>query len=273
MMALTVANRGMDGHLDTVACPDWPLLICLLGRFRVLVDGKVVPIRPGGKMASLLTSLALHLDGVDRHTLLNLLWPDHDPELARQSLNTLVSSVHNLFAEALSGLPPVLHTDGYYRLNTRAGVGLDTEQFDSYVDVADRHHDFGDLASAEATYERAVACYCGDLGSGKDVRAVMERERLRARYLTSLLRLAQYAFARADDDRCLTHSRALLATEACREDAHRLIMSVYVRRGERVLALRQYRLCETTLASDFGAVPELATRELFDRIRLNPAYI
>ena len=41
--------------------------------------------------------------------------------------------------------------------------------------------------------------------------------------------------------------------------------------GERVQAMRQYLLCERLLRETFDAVPEPATRELYDRLRLYPA--
>jgi Flp pilus assembly protein TadB len=40
--------------------------------------------------------------------------------------------------------------------------------------------------------------------------------------------------------------------------------------GQRVQALRQYQLCERLLRQTFDAVPEPATRALFDRLRLDP---
>jgi hypothetical protein len=48
-------------------------------------------------------------------------------------------------------------------------------------------------------------------------------------------------------------------------------MCSYAQLGQRVQALRQYLLCERLLREAFDAVPEEATRELYDRLRLNPA--
>ena len=72
---------------------------------------------------------------------------------------------------------------------------------------------------------------------------------------------------------CLSHARRLLANDPCREDAYRLMMRCYVRLGERAQALRQYRLCQTILRTEFDAVPEPATTALFDQIRLDPGSI
>src|SRR4051794_12082389 len=69
---------------------DMPILICLLGSFRVLKAGEAVALRSGGKVQALLRQLSLHRhDGVSREALLDSLWPESDAALAGQSLNSL----------------------------------------------------------------------------------------------------------------------------------------------------------------------------------------
>jgi len=84
-----------------------PVLVCLLGSFRVVKFGQTVSLKSGGKAESLLANLALsaHL-GLSRDQILTLLWPASDPTLASQSLNTLVYSLHRALGDALSGRPP-----------------------------------------------------------------------------------------------------------------------------------------------------------------------
>ena len=112
--------------------------------------------------------------------------------------------------------------------------------------------------------------YRGDLCVGADVQAIVERERLRASFLTLVARLADLHFGAGEYSECLDFALALLAHDPCREDAHRLVMRCFVRRGERAQALHQYRVCETILAQEFSAAPEPATTALFDQLRLAP---
>jgi DNA-binding SARP family transcriptional activator len=99
---------------------------------------------------------------------------------------------------------------------------------------------------------------------------VVERERLRVRYLTLLARLADVHFSQGEYDACLGLAWRLLGHDPCREDAHRLVMQCYTRLGERAHALHQYRLCADILRAEFDAAPEAATLALFDQIRLSP---
>lgn len=252
-----------------------PVLICLLGNFRVLKAGLPVPVRPGGKVEALLCVLSLaHDRGVPRDALLSALWPNGDGTLAGQSLNSLVYSVHRLLGEAIGGAPPVVRRDGSYCLNFEAGIMVDFLCFDRLVAVSDECLRAGLVERAMAGYAEAVALYQGGLWSGADLHtdtlALMERERLRAQYLSLLARLAQDAFDHGRYDECLECASRILAEDPCREDAHRLAMRCYVRRGERAQALRQYRLCQAVLRREFEMSPEPATQLLFEQIRLSP---
>jgi DNA-binding SARP family transcriptional activator len=105
------------------------------------------------------------------------------------------------------------------------------------------------------------------------IRALVERERLRAVYLSLLGQVADHYFREKDYRNALRHSLLLLRHDPCREDAHRLVMRCYVRFGQRAQAFRQYRTCERMLESEFDARPEPLTEALFDQLRTAPGSI
>jgi DNA-binding SARP family transcriptional activator len=248
------------------------VVICLLGSFQVLASGRPMVLRGGGKVEALLSTLALHAEhGLTRERILDNLWPEADSALAGQSLNTLVYSIHRLLGPELGGAAPVLCSGGWYRLNLGAGMSIDLHDFEAHATRGDQLHEAGQARDAALYYTLAVETYRGDLSAGPDMHSLVERERLRARYLNALAQLADLHFAEANYEACLRTVLRLLAVDGCREDAHRLAMRCYLRRGERAQALRQYRLCESILASEFEAAPEPATRLLFEQIRLDPA--
>jgi DNA-binding SARP family transcriptional activator len=197
-------------------------------------------------------------------------WPDAEPQLAAQSLNSLVHHLQRLLGRPLSGAQLLLHVNGCYRLNFEAGVDVDAIRFATLADDGDRQRREMNLASALESYRCAVDLYRGDLTGGVQVQAVVERERLRSVYLTLLARLAEHSFQEGDYAACQGFAQRSLACEPCREDAHRMLMRCYVRQAERAQALRQYRLCENVLRAEFDAIPEAATTALFDQIRRNP---
>lgn len=264
------ASQRAETYQSTAA-PPFPVLICLMGGFRLLKFGHPIPVRGGGKTETLLSNLALRRGRpVQRDTLLSTLWPDVERTLAGQSLHSLVYSLHKQFGDVIGGEAPVVLADGRYQLNVEAGIGIDIASFEALASGGDTRARRGDGAAAVEAYRQAVDLYRGDLSCGADICAVVERERLRARYLTLLGRIASYYYSAHDYVACLDHALLLIDKEPCREDAHRLVMRCYMRRGERAQALRQYRLCEHVLRTEFDATPEPATNALFDQIRLDP---
>jgi DNA-binding SARP family transcriptional activator len=251
----------------------WTVLICLLGRFRLVTSEHHEPIRVGGKTQTLLSMLALAPRGVAREDLLGAVWPDSDRPLAAQSLNSLVHHLQRALNEPLGGEHLLLRDSGCYRLNHDAGVAVDALRFAALVANGDRQAAAGDADAALVSYCDAEHLYGGDLEEVASVDAVVERERLRAMYLTVLGRLADHHFAAGDYATSQQYARRSLAWEPCREDAHRVLMRCYVRQGERAQALRQYRICEGLLRVEFEAAPEAATRRLFDQVRDDPGVI
>jgi DNA-binding SARP family transcriptional activator len=257
----------------TVAARE-PVLICLLGGFRLLKAGVEVPVRYGGKTETLLSSLALRERyRAPREWLLATLWPDGDAARSLHALNSLVHALRQLLGDALAGEPPVVHVAGSYALNVVAGVSVDIARFDTLASAAKEWFSMGDTAAAMHSCLEAVALYGGDVCAVDDVRAVVERERLRALYLSLLGRVADHAFQERDYQSTLRYALRLLLHDPCREDAHRLVMRCYVRLGERAQALRQYRTCQQILASEFGACPEPLTDALFQQVRLDPGSV
>jgi DNA-binding SARP family transcriptional activator len=250
------------------------VLICLFGSFRLFRQGVIVPVRTGGKTEALLSCLALrHGHRMPRDTLLATLWPETDPAHASQSLTTLVHAVRRLLGSTLAGAPPVLYEDGCYGLNSREGVAVDVARFDALASAGERSMRAGDAAGAVRSWEHAVSLYWGDVCTGIDVQAIIERERLRAMHLTLLARLADHHLQAGEHREALEYARRLLQHDPCREDAHRLMMRCHVHLGERAQALRQYHVCRQILEREFGATPEPSTDVLFARVRLNPTSV
>lgn len=249
----------------------WPIFIGLLGHFRLLKAGSPLTIRSGGKTELMLAQLGLsYKNYVSRNTLTSLLWPMSETTLANQSLNSLVYSLHKLIGDALGGAPLIIHEEGMYRLNSEAGVGVDVACFDAVTQVADQQLRTGEHSLALAYYHQSLLLYRGDLCIATDVHTIIERERLRARYLTLLGRLATYHYYAGNYSESAEYAWRLLRCDPSREDAHRMVMRCYVQQGERAAALRHYCICREILRAEFDTVPEPATMALFEQIRNQP---
>src|SRR5579884_3568706 len=250
---------------------DWPIFIGVLGDFRLLRSGHTVQAVSGGKL-EILVALLAHRGGarVARDTLLAVLWPDIDPTLARQSLNSLVYTLRKHLSGALGGASPIECVDSFYRLNLATGIGVDLSLYTQLIAQGDTQRRSLDLSLARRSYAQALELYRGDLWGCSDVHALMERERLRASYLTLLAWMADDAFARREYIDCRDFCSRLLVGDPHREDAHRQVMRCCIRMGERAQALHQYQVCADLLRVAFDAAPEPETTALYEQVRLHP---
>lgn len=249
------------------------LFVSLFGTFRLRAFGKQIALS-GTKAEALVRYLALHCgQPVTREQLLQELWPDVETELAGPSLNSLTYGLRKLVVGIHGSVAPVLQADGYYQLNSEAGVGVDVTCFDRLVDIGAGLLREGNPVRAEDYFMEALRLYRGDLCAGISLHEMIERERLRGRYLQVLAHLADYHFAQGNYDACLGHAARLLANDPCREDAHRAVMRSYVRLGQRAQALRQFQLCQAILRTELEVTPEPATTGLYEQIRSDPGAV
>ena len=264
-----IESGGVQAALNDYS---WPVMICLLGEFRLVKKmGEPIAIHSGGKGGNLLRLLALKYNSfVGRDTILDHLWPEASPELALQSLNSLVYGLRKQLSKHLGGLAPIISRDGFYRLNTQAGLGVDVIAFDSLARQSENAAQAGDMEFAAQAARKAIQYYQGDLYGGEELAETLEQERLRALFLTLLARFADDFFNKGNYADCLQYAHRLLDYDPCREDAYRMVMRCHVRKGERAESLRQYHLCRSILFSEFEAAPEPATSALYDQIRTDP---
>jgi DNA-binding SARP family transcriptional activator len=252
------------------SAPD-SVAICALGCFKLCIDNMPLSIGSDSKLAHLLLCVALtHSHRLPRHQLLERIWPEVEPALAAQSLNSVVHSLHKLTRPLAHGTELILYESGFYQLNRSANIWIDVEQFDTYNTLARRAFAQGDAERGTAYCQQALALYQGDLCGGADFKIVLERERLRVAFLDLLASLADHYHVQSNPTEALEYLQRLLAHDPCREDAHRLAMCCYMRHGRRAQALRQYHLCCQALALEFNVQPEPATTALFEQIRLRP---
>ncbi len=265
------AKLFLASTTQTIDLTGWPVFICLLGGFRLVRTGQHFELRNAEKMGALLAHLAIqdHF-GASREQLIQAIWPNTQAELAGHALNSLIYNLHKMLGEAMGGARPVLYLDGHYQLNVEAGIGVDIAYFDVLIHEGHHQEKNGQLNAAIRTYERALKLYRGDLCIVSNTQSLILCEALRAQYLTLLARLADHYFEACNYAECLEYAQRLLTADACREDAHRVVMRCYMRQGMRAQALHQYRVCVAILRSEFNVAPEPATEALYRQIQSKP---
>jgi DNA-binding SARP family transcriptional activator len=257
---------------QAAARPPRTLAVHALGPLRVFRDGRELPPWSNRRSRSLLKYLLFHRDRpVPKEVLMDLWWPEAGERAARNNLNVAVHGLRRALRVDADEPTCVVFEDDAYRLHPDLDVWVDADEFEFLVGAARRSHRAGDRESAARDHEAALDLYAGDLFAA-DPYEEWSLPRIRSLQDDYLRALVAFADARLDDgDREGAEDayRRALAADPCREEAHRGLMRCYVAARERALALRQYRLCESTLASTLGLGPGPETAALHERIRLD----
>lgn len=221
------------------------LRLNLLGPPRIERTGRPVAMDTR-KATALLTYLAMTAQPQARDTIAGLLWPDADAERARGALRRTLSTLRT----GLAG--DELRVDGpRISLNDDA-IDLDVRRFRALV--------------GEGRLADAVTAYTGDFLSGFTLRDSAEfdewqaaqAEGLRQELAAVLEKLASSEEPR----RAIGYAKRWLELDPLHEPAHRALMRIHARAGDRVAAVRQFHECKRILDRELGVSPLAETLTL-----------
>jgi len=243
----------------------------LLGRFQARAgDTRLTPLEASARPRELLGYLIVFRSRPHhREALSDALWgdcPGSSPRKnLRQALWQLQGAMKQCPAEcgdALLELDPE-----WVRVRPDAEVWTDVQVLErAFARSKDRAGE--DLSADEAALLReAVDLYAGDLLEGwyQDW-CLFERERLKSIYLAILDKLLAYSEAQREWDAGLAYGSTILRYDRAHERAHRQMMRLHYRAGDRTAAVRQYWTCSAELGRALGIEPGEATTRLFEEI-------
>ncbi|MCL4301526.1 MAG: tetratricopeptide repeat protein [Anaerolineae bacterium] len=234
----------------------------LLGSPEVWLDGQVVTGFRSGKARALLYYLAVSGRAQPRSVLTGLFWGEVAEQHARRSLTMTLSNLRQLLGSHLDIARETVAFDA------NSPYWLDVPVFEAGVAAASQGQDIEEL-------KQAIALYRGDFLEGFYLHdapefeqwVLVERARLRERVLRALHLLADHLAAQDDLPQAIETMRRLLALEPWREEAHRYLMLLLARDGQRSAALAQFEICRQMLADELAVEPGPETIALYEQIR------
>ena len=218
----------------------------MVGRTRIETDTR--------KATALLAYLAVSEQPQRRATLAALLWPDNDEQKARGALRRTLS---------------VLRTALGDRWLDAEGETIDLDRASVRVDVVELRR-----AIKDGRLDEAITLYRGDFLQGFSLRdssafddwQAAQADALRSEYADALAQRTTVAERAGDLPAAIAHARKRLALDPLHEPAHRDLMRLYARSGDRTAALRQYREAARLLDQELGVAPVSETRVLYEAI-------
>lgn len=206
---------------------------------------------------------------VPKDVLMEVLWPDGDPEAARRNLHQAIYSLRQTLRQDAPDFDHILFHNDAYLFHHDMNVWIDFVQFERYMILGQQQEMSGRAEEAMAAYGMAEELYTGDFleEDPYEVWASGQRERLRSMYLRTVDRLAGYYLERGETIAASAISQKALARDPYNESAHRRLMHCYMALGQRHLAVRQFQTCVRLLAEELNLEPSRETVELFEKVR------
>src|SRR5579872_5238330 len=224
-----------------------------LGAFVFRVNGVAAPPPSTRKARALMAYLVMHREtDIARERLVEIFWPNADPDNARYSFNTALWSIRRCVKR--SGIDPnaaILAKKATIRWV--ADTQTDVEQF---TELANRNDD--------STSREALALYRGEFLEGDyDTWTIAQRERLASRYEALLARVVK---ASGDADA----ARQLIERNPYDEDAYVAVIDAELTDRRRSSAAAWVKRCREALL-EVGEQPSAAFESRFgDLVQTEP---
>jgi predicted ATPase/DNA-binding SARP family transcriptional activator/Tfp pilus assembly protein PilF len=251
------------------------LALYLLGSPRVERDGQAVHIGRR-KALALLAYLAVEGGSHRRDTLATLLWPEYDQSGARADLRRTLSLLRRVLGQEW-----LLADRETARLDPDADLWLDVHQFRQLLAACEAHgHPTTEVCpGCVPSLEEAVGLYHDNFMAGFtlpdslafDEWQFFQTQGLRDGLASALQRLVRWRSDQGEYEAAIAYARRWLALDPIHEAAHRALMALYAQAGQREAALRQYQMCERTLAEELDMPPSVETTTLYERLRSESA--
>ncbi|MCX6047719.1 MAG: AAA family ATPase, partial [Chloroflexi bacterium] len=205
---------------------------------------------------------------VSTDRLIEILWPESTPNAAATTLRSAINALRNVLDPTRRNRAPsayiVTETPGY-AFYEHTAIWLDVSEFEQLLNQAEHTPD---ETARRPLLEAAIDLYKDDylISDPYADWAQNERERLRERYFTALLQLAELQANVEQYAAAITTCRRILARDEVRENAYQALMRYQAESGDSAAALLTYERCRTILTEELGADPNPLTQLWHQRI-------
>jgi DNA-binding SARP family transcriptional activator len=207
---------------------------------------------------------------VPREQLFDHLFPDMDPERAKNNLYVVWSTMKSvLLGDGAKGSPlPYFEAIGGVCRAVRANIRSDVDDFDKLIRSAAECEMASEFGAALRIYEHLSSLYRGELlpGDVYDDWFAEMREHYRVAFVGAMLSASTILMNADDPGNALVYARRAIQADPLREDLYQAALRCQIAGGQRSGAIDTYLQCRSRLADDLGLDPSRETRALYDEI-------
>lgn len=246
----------------------------MFGGLEVTIGQKVLGERDWGKRkARLLFAMIAARRGADvpREQILDQLWPDLEPERARNNFYVVWSTMKAALTpegETPGRTCPYVESfRGRCRI-TRSAVRMDLDDLETAMVDLKAAEEATDVEAVLDALRRISAAYRGDFLPGDVYEECFGplRDSYRFDFLSAMSRGAAKLIALGEPAEALVFARRGLQVDATREDLYQLALRAHIDSGQRSAAIETFLQCRSQLVDELGLDPSAETIALYEEI-------
>jgi DNA-binding SARP family transcriptional activator len=248
---------------------NYSMSVFMLSQFRVLVGEELAENWLNNKSKSIFKYLVTYKNTpVHKERLMDLLWPDSDPELARNNLNVAIHNLRKTLTINKDYPQIISFKDNTYFINPEIALWSDNESFISHYNAGKELENCGNVIQAYKEYKIAESLYQGEyLAEDRYDNWLMPiKQQYTNLYLILSDKLARYYFQAGNYESCIHVCYKSLSIDQSNEEAHCTIMKAYAQLGYHQLAIKQYHICKQILRREVDTTPSERTIKIFENI-------
>lgn len=261
-------NGNQPLSLSAVGLVPFPgLYFTCFGRFEVKRLNRPVVLcsnRHGQTILRYLVAQAEHCATSD--TLMTLLWPEDEPEVAQPRLHTSICALRRSLNAGYTSEPGggyIVCKNRTYCLNSAIPIQTDVDEFLHYYRAGQQS-----LEERSTLYEKACHLYTGPFLTEDKYAdwSSLQREHLCRLYIDMCRVLSEHYLKVKRYEEAEKWANAVLKENQCDELAYQQLMQIYAVQGRRSETLQQYRRCERVLRDELAVAPMPETVHLMQML-------
>lgn len=241
-----------------------------LGGFRVFRYGEEIPSSQWQREKALhlfqyLITVRNNTARQHKERIVEQLWPDLDTKRSDRDFKVALNAVYKALEperKARTESRYIKRSDLAYEIDLEQ-VRLDVVEFEALIERGNQQLAESQRQSVHS-FRKALSFYKGDYLPERRYEdwAYSERERLQVLALNLMTTLARLVLAEHPLE-SIHLTQRVLTIDPIWEDAYRIQMRAYMRRGNRPMAIRTYQQCVETLRDELAIEPLPETTQLY----------
>ena len=249
-----------------------PIKVQTLGGFQLWVDDALIKPKEWRRDIALqlfqFLITARHRRGLHKETIMDRVWEGSDTKTGEQNFKAALHGINKVLEpnrQSRTESKYIIRQGQTYQLNLEA-CWIDVETIEELIAYGNNILE-EDPKAAKQAYRHAIELYKGIYLPNRVYQdwSCEQRERIQMLVLGTIILLSERLVDENPLESIRLTEQALIIDSAW-EDAYKIQMQAYLKKGNRPMAIKAYQRCAEILDKEFGLEPLPDTKKLYQSI-------